>query len=537
MSQSTSGCLHANNVENLYGYSLTLNNTVFYGCTSINTNGGAINSNGFPVNVYNSRFTNCLSDSIFTNNSAAQDYTVQGGSFINSSSSDDISGNVHDEDITCFVSNITTDCITEPYPTCPTIGQCISKFNATYVKVLGGNYECEGPFSSTNSRLYIDAFDEENRPVFTCSDDSVFLSISSVISISISNIIVKSQSTAGCIHVNSNDEIYGCDLSIRNMVFDGCSSNTNGGAINSIGQFPVYVYDSVFTNCSSSMNGGAIFTSSYVKIYNSSIKHSSAKLNGGAIYSYNSVDVLGGVFTENSAIQKGGAIYNIQIGVQAAYTNFTFNTANEGGAIATSSIGGIAAGRNEFTSNSANVSGGAIAFFDMYDAGTPNLYFYASTFTNNSAGHFGGAVFFPFDIFLGQYTIQGGSFINSSSHAMMYQQHAFPRAIMDQLQRYSCDDYRFLTGFDNIMISEYNGNVQEEYCLYTQAQMNSIYGIDSSDGNNWFDNIHHANFVTGIVLCCLVGLLSIVSFIVCIRNGFLQEQVDELLIALIQTHK
>eukprot|EP01133_Synstelium_polycarpum_P018394 gene18394-22013_t len=47
---------------NLYGNSLILNNTIFDGCTSINRNGGAINSIGFPVNVYNSRFTNCLTN-------------------------------------------------------------------------------------------------------------------------------------------------------------------------------------------------------------------------------------------------------------------------------------------------------------------------------------------------------------------------------------------------------------------------------------------------------------------------------------------
>eukprot|EP01133_Synstelium_polycarpum_P018396 gene18396-22017_t len=424
-------------------------------------------------------------------------------------------------DNTCFVSTLATACFGVPHPTCPSISQCVTKFNATTIKVHPGNYKCEVPFSTQNDELYINAYNDLNPPVYTCSDEYAFLNLSSTPTIiSISNIIVKSVSTGGCIHLSNAQNLYGNSLILNNTIFDGCTSiNTNGGAINSNG-YTLNIYNSVFSNCHSYKNGGAIYATSSVYFHGSSISASSAKLNGGAIYAYDYVNIQRSTFSENSSKQKGGAIYNIANRIYTHDSTFTLNSANVGGAIATAFSNGISAGSSEFTSNSASNRGGAIAFVDEESSdSTPTLYFSGSIFTNNSAAQ-GGAVFFPFDTFSGEYTVLGGSFINSSSSDVSSGQHAFPASIMNQLESYGCDiNFNFVSGYDSILISEFNGYDQDYFCLYTQSQMDLINDNNSDDGFY----IPQANFITGIVFCCLVGLLSIISFVSTIKKGFFHK--------------
>ena len=100
------------------------------------------------------------------------------------------------------------------------------------------------------------------------------------------------------------------NVTLKNIKFVNCSSNSFGGAVYWSGQYGTLVNCS-FVNCSSTSYGGAVFWGSwYGTLVNCSFVNCSSNSYGGAICCDNSYDTISGCYFANcSSNVGGGAIY------------------------------------------------------------------------------------------------------------------------------------------------------------------------------------------------------------------------------------
>ena len=237
----------------------------------------------------------------------------------------------------------------------------------------------------------------------------------------------SSTSNGGAIYNGANSDLY-----VTGSTFDGNSAVQGSAIYNNGGN--VYVSDSEFNNNVSSGAAGILYVDganstgiitgskfdnntsassgaslrlhngAYGVINDSSFTNGLSEVgNSGAIDSNNStsgdyesprINVSGSVFESNKAGQDGGAI-----AVAGAYLNISDSTFNKnsaeryGGAIRSYGNSANIYG-STFNGNSA-AYGGAFAFDPMVDGSTNNSTgnFLGSTFTNNTASQYGGAIY------------------------------------------------------------------------------------------------------------------------------------------------
>lgn len=215
---------------------------------------------------------------------------------------------------------------------------------------------------------------------------------------------------------------------------DNKSDLTDGyyaGVIYAAENSTVNIKGGEFTNNRSNEKSGGVIRSSsnaVVNISGGTFENNSAEKTGGVIQAYGKVNISGGTFKNNKA-SSGGAVYSSGE-LSISKTTFENNTANWGGAIFASkkltlndvifknnkvnSAGGALYLQGEgyikgssFTENSAGVSGGAIYCKNA------NLDIANSTFEGNNSGNDGGAICFQH----GDLNIDGATFDNNKSEA------------------------------------------------------------------------------------------------------------------------
>ena len=190
---------------------------------------------------------------------------------------------------------------------------------------------------------------------------------------------------------------------ISGTTFDNCDAGGSGGAIyvyayqsRYVGPI-VSVTESSFTDCglTSSKYGGAI----YIKDGELNVDSSTFDSNGNS-------RIEGGAICLDSTLSSNGSrgSFTCTIGGNTSFTN---NVANLGGAIYSYGKDGtitIDGGENKtvrFEENSSQMRGGAINIYQpSYSTAVPanvvnvDLYIQGAQFLNNSAGQYGGGVFF-----------------------------------------------------------------------------------------------------------------------------------------------
>jgi autotransporter family porin len=184
-------------------------------------------------------------------------------------------------------------------------------------------------------------------------------------------------------------------LTVTSSIFTNNTAKGNsGGAIQNDGTLnatkggngTLTVTGSTFTNNTADVDGGAIGNNGGTwNVTSSTFKGNTAPYGGGAISNNGTLNVNNSTFTNNTAYHGGaygGAIYNIGGNLNVTISTFKGNTANMGSAIENN--GNATLTKNTFTNNTAGYSGGAI-----FNAGTLNVA--SSTFTNNTA-NVGGAI-------------------------------------------------------------------------------------------------------------------------------------------------
>ena len=203
----------------------------------------------------------------------------------------------------------------------------------------------------------------------------------------------------GAIYNDGAKDLKGNDggvMTVSDSIFTKNSSESFGGAIFDKGELTVS--DSTFSNNSSYSNGAITNFGRLTTVTNSTFTSNTAEADGGAIGIYKTAVVSDSVFTSNAAgtddeANGGGAIFVGQTG-NATLTNVEFygNTSGRhGGAIAArhfANQGYLSIDTAIFDGNDATEEGGAIAsiyngIIDIKD----------STFTNNTAGTNGGAIY------------------------------------------------------------------------------------------------------------------------------------------------
>lgn len=173
------------------------------------------------------------------------------------------------------------------------------------------------------------------------------------------------------------------DLSVSNSFFVGNEAAGDGGAVRS--ENPVAVTGSVFDRNTSAEKGGAIWTYD-ATIYDSSFIGNSSDNRGGAVYVSDHLQLVNSQFIENVAVNGGGGLYmDSAQTVDVRQSTFQRNSAPNGGAILLYDGGGLGAeiSSSSFIQNVAAEYGGAIN--SQFGLAIDN-----STFLANSAGSSGG---------------------------------------------------------------------------------------------------------------------------------------------------
>ena len=210
---------------------------------------------------------------------------------------------------------------------------------------------------------------------------------------------------------------------IENCTFDNNYAFKNGGAISNEVNKPLTIINSTFNSNEVDNNGGAIYSLGKLNIENSIFQFNVGEYWGGAIYSEDNVDVKNSLFEYNGVYNSssvdndglGGGIYSENTVV---ISNSTFKdnwAANDGGAVYSSAS--ITIIDSVLSGNVADVDGGAVYAED--DANVKHCLFesnraegvilskclggairvedtlkiYNSTFKDNYASYWGGAVF------------------------------------------------------------------------------------------------------------------------------------------------
>lgn len=180
---------------------------------------------------------------------------------------------------------------------------------------------------------------------------------------------------------------------IENEIYSGNSATSNGGAIYNAGtqdnQSVLNISECTF-EANSAEYGGAIYNDPYGKIenLNADFSNNKATVAGGAIHNLGTINTIGGSFTSNSTTDKegiGGALSNGGT-IETINSNFNGNSAYSGGAIA--NVGTINTISGKFRNNTAKAGGGAIITADTTNGETSviaNLKEIKNAeFTNNS---------------------------------------------------------------------------------------------------------------------------------------------------------
>ncbi|MFK7956997.1 MAG: choice-of-anchor Q domain-containing protein [Lysobacterales bacterium] len=179
----------------------------------------------------------------------------------------------------------------------------------------------------------------------------------------------------------------GGQVTIRNSSVSSNSTNRSGGAMGG-NNSSLSVIDSNITD-NASATGGGIYVSPFsfsVTLSGGTVSNNTAQYSGGGIRSDNTVQATGTTFSGNSAGAEGGAIASFTGNLNLSAITVQGNIADEDG-------GGIFASGNtntitesSFTANQAGQRGGAIttgSVMGLYDV----------NFADNNAGGIGGALF------------------------------------------------------------------------------------------------------------------------------------------------
>ena len=212
----------------------------------------------------------------------------------------------------------------------------------------------------------------------------------------------------------------------------------NGGAVYSSGA--IYSSDgtaisgttfhggAVFRRNTAGFDGGAVFNTdgAVMSFLGEAVFESNwtAFGNGGALYNGGVIDFASGVsFSSNTAL-SGGAVYNTSELAFEGRTLVSGNSAENGGAFYnTGSVSFTSMNEDEadvFQNNTASGDGGAV-----FNTGTLNAGSMMTSFSGNTSGHLGGAVYngaggaaefsgFEYD-FTGNSAVSGGAVSNSGS--------------------------------------------------------------------------------------------------------------------------
>jgi len=230
----------------------------------------------------------------------------------------------------------------------------------------------------------------------------------------------------GAVSANRN-----VDQAYTNSTFINCSALGNGGAIGCTSSYDLKVrlVDSTFINCSSLANGGAVNVYWYQGNYflyveNSTFDSCSAVGHAGAIYAssqISSFELLDSTFTNCISGNQAGAIfYDSQLGITSRVDNCSFvdNQSKErGGALVVGGTGYLTISDTSFIGNeSTNSTGGAIM-----QGGVDNLTLEYCIFKENEAID-GGAISFQLDytllngcLFDGNIALRDGGAISAQS--------------------------------------------------------------------------------------------------------------------------
>lgn len=183
------------------------------------------------------------------------------------------------------------------------------------------------------------------------------------------------------------------NLTVISSTFKGNTAMQFGGSILHQGG-TLYVIGSRFTNNTAEDGGGAICTGSSAlsTVKDSTFTDNMAKSQcGGAIYDFGgTLNVKGSTFINNTA-PNGGAICSYGTLTNVMDSTFKDNNASNGGAIYNAHIGKINVKSSTFTNNTAKQYGGAIYNQNYNKYGT--VYAVFDRFYKNTASNGGSAIY------------------------------------------------------------------------------------------------------------------------------------------------
>lgn len=190
----------------------------------------------------------------------------------------------------------------------------------------------------------------------------------------------EAKKTGGAILIGSR-----ATASISGAIFKGNKGRTSG-AIYSSKEFSVS--NTTFEN-NEAVWGGAIFASKKLTLSESTFKENTTTSAGGALYLQGGADIKDSNFTSNSTVYSGGAIFTSQ-GVELNNVSFNENIANKQGGAVYLKSGNTGVINSSFTNNSSGTGGGAI-FINHNNNGTTKVS--NSIFTENTSNAFGGGIY------------------------------------------------------------------------------------------------------------------------------------------------
>jgi predicted outer membrane repeat protein len=453
--------------------SISDSNVTISNCTFTNNSvtdyGGAIDINNANVNITNSTFTNNkandgaairisnsnvnIRNSIFTNNTA--DYGAISIGFGN--------GNVNISNST-FKNNTASS-------------------NGAAINIGGGNVTISNSIFTNNTAYYGGAIDINNGNVtirnstFTNNKASseyggaiyIYYGVDSAGSVIIGNSTFINNTAngdyGGAIYIDNSN------VTISNSTFTNNTANYQGGAIWITGG-SVTINNSTFINNTASSYGGAIYIENgNVSIRNSTFINNKANGDqGGAInIDGGNLTINNSTFINNSASSEGGAIYiNGVSSVIIGNSTFKNNRGNYGGAM---EIGGgsLIVGNCTFINNEAYDShGGAISIY----TGNNNVTIRNSTFINNTASSYGGAIY----ISSGNVSISYCRIYNNSGSSQVYRSGGTVTANSNWWGNNTPVSGRDYTGFtinNYFMVNAtFNGNNIINYSFYLNNNQN-----------------------------------------------------------------
>lgn len=169
---------------------------------------------------------------------------------------------------------------------------------------------------------------------------------------------------------------------VNNCDFTNSYAEWNGGAIfsNNTG----YIADCTFADNVAGYNAGAVYSRNNITIDHCNFTNNCAKCDGGAVYCENNASICGCDFNKNTANETGGAVY-CENAPYVEDCRFNDNVANGdyAGAMYIEDKGIII--NSAFTNNTAYMGSAVWAI--------ANLYVENSTFSDNHAEGYGGAIF------------------------------------------------------------------------------------------------------------------------------------------------